>query len=151
MEMSVLIAIGDERSRNTYRRLLSSCGYEVESASGGLECLTKLNDPSPDVLVLDAQLDWGRAGGIVARWRDEQFPNLVVPVVLITPDLPGDDECDLIVPPHIWRLGKPFRPSALLEAICRAGNYYRQGSTGSPLFRLPSSTKHHRCPVGTRK
>ena len=114
---------------DVYQRLLSSCGYQVETASGGLECLGKLTDVVPDVLVLDAELNWGGADGVLTRLREEESPILAVPVVLITSEVqPNDTIAHLIAPPVVYRLQKPFRLSTFLEAVSFAADYHRQSS-----------------------
>jgi CheY-like chemotaxis protein len=129
MDLSVLIATADQARSEIYERLLTSCGYEVETASGGLECLSKLCDLVPDVLVLDAELNWGGADGVLAHLREEESTILAVPVVLITSDKqPNDSIAHLIAPPVVYRLQKPFRLSTFLEAVSFAADYHRQSS-----------------------
>jgi CheY-like chemotaxis protein len=71
MKPTLLIAESDAELRKAYRRYLTACGYGVETASDGLDCLEKLCRLASVVLVLDGEPRWGEAGGVLAWLRDE--------------------------------------------------------------------------------
>ena len=58
-------------------------GYEVDSASNGAECLTKLCEGHPDFLVTD--IDMPRMSGKdLCLAIEEQFPERSFPIVVLT-------------------------------------------------------------------
>ena len=58
-------------------------GYEVDSASNGAECLTKLCEGHPDFLVTD--IDMPRMSGKdLCLAIEEQFPDRSFPIVVLT-------------------------------------------------------------------
>lgn len=83
MTLRVLIADADTYSLDYYREQMPHYGFEVETASGGVECLEKLREFSPDVLVLEPSLPWGSGDGVLARMHED--PGLPqVPVIVLT-------------------------------------------------------------------
>jgi DNA-binding response OmpR family regulator len=116
MKPTLLLAESDAELRDTYRALLRKLGFELETAADGLDCLEKLRRAQPGVLVLDRDLLWGGADGVLA-WLREQGDSVVPPVILTAtvccpPDAPADVE-----PPVVKVLSKPFSLAALLEGI----------------------------------
>jgi DNA-binding response OmpR family regulator len=112
----LLIAEADEDLLEMHRRFLARNGYEVETASGGLECLTKLRRLVPDVLILDLELLWGGGAGVLALLH-EDFPTQSVPVVLLTGGLSHRTLCGPAAPPAVQCLRKPFRLPELLAIV----------------------------------
>ena len=128
MQLSVLIATADHTTSAIYQRLLAACGHEVETVSGGLECLTKLRELVPDLLVLDGELPWGGADGVLAWMREDEHAIFAIPVVLVATDAAAERSFQSTTPPVVCCLRKPFRPSTLLEAVCVAGQQARETS-----------------------
>ena len=83
MSTRVLIADPDESLLVSYRDSLSRTGFLVDTATNGLECVVKLRDFAPDVLVLELDMPWGGGAGILAMMHDGcDLP--VVPVLVLT-------------------------------------------------------------------
>jgi len=83
MALRVLIADPDTYLVAWYAQHLGQQGYEVLGAVNGLECVAKLREAAPDVLVLDPSLPWGWGDGVLARMHeDADIPR--VPVILLT-------------------------------------------------------------------
>lgn len=79
----VLIADPDEAIQSMYRRLPAQEGFEVVTAYSGLECLARLRECVPDVLVLEPQLPWGGGDGVLAMMGED--PRLAsIPVMVLT-------------------------------------------------------------------
>jgi CheY-like chemotaxis protein len=120
----LLIAEADEDLLEIHRTFLAKNGYEVETASGGLECLAKLRRLVPDVLVLDLELLWGGGAGVLALLQ-EDFPAGSVPVVLLTCGISRLPLSEPAAPPAVQCLRKPFRLPELLDivrsAVAQAG------------------------------
>jgi CheY-like chemotaxis protein len=108
----LLIAEGDDTLIDLFRQYCSRCGYDVETAAGGLECLRKLRRSSCQLLVLDVDLPWGGGDGVLALMRED--PRLArIPVILISTTV----RSDLVAPPVVHALRKPFLLNALLERV----------------------------------
>jgi DNA-binding response OmpR family regulator len=67
----VLIADPDESLLAMYRESLAREGFEVATATDGLDCMAKLRSFAPDVLVLEPAQLWGGGDGVLARMREE--------------------------------------------------------------------------------
>ena len=79
----VLMADPDESFHPVYREPLSREGFEVDMALSGLECVSRLRERVPDVLVLELQLPWGGGDGVLAIMGE--VPDLAaVPVMVLT-------------------------------------------------------------------
>ncbi len=83
MSFRVLIADPDEYLLDNYRDYLEQHGSEVATATNGVECIDRLREFGPDVLVLEPSLLWGGGDGVLAVMHEEQdIPS--VPVILLT-------------------------------------------------------------------
>jgi DNA-binding response OmpR family regulator len=67
----VLIADPDESLLALYRDFLTRAGFEVATATDGLDCMAKLRSFAPNVLVLEPAQLWGGGDGVLARMREE--------------------------------------------------------------------------------
>ena len=78
----VLMADPDESLHPLYREPLLREGFELTALSG-LECVARLRERVPDVLVLEPQLPWGGGDGVLAMMGE--VPELAtVPVMVLT-------------------------------------------------------------------
>jgi len=79
----VLMADPDPLLSIAYREPLLREGFELATAVSGLECVARLRECVPDVLVLEPQLLWGGGDGVLAMMCE--VPQLVtVPVMVLT-------------------------------------------------------------------
>lgn len=120
MTMHVMIAARDDWLLVTMRLHLQHGGYEVESVQDGLECLDKLVNRPPDVLVWEYGLLWGNGDGVVACLREGESPP-PVPVVLILDEDASEEPVDLIDAPVVACLRMPFHRSELTDCLPLSG------------------------------
>lgn len=78
----VLIADPDESLLAEYREH-SQEGFDVVTAPNGLECVDRLREQAPDVLVLEPQLLWGGGDGVLAVMHND-LDLTTVPVMILT-------------------------------------------------------------------
>lgn len=78
----VLIADPDESLLAEYREH-SQEGFDVVTALNGLECVDRLREQVPDVLVLEPQLLWGGGDGVLAVMHND-LDLATVPVMILT-------------------------------------------------------------------
>src|SRR5437867_11466771 len=98
------------------QRCLLRRGFDVQTASAGVDCLQKLRYFEPQVLVLSDELLWGGSAGVLAFLREEaDLPPL--PVVLISADDRSPECLALMGPPVVQCLLKPFSLPMLLCSI----------------------------------
>src|SRR5437763_421687 len=106
MPFRVLLADRDPALLTDYRAALLAAGAcVVEVAASGLDCLARLRDFRPDLLVLDPGLPWGGGRGVLAVLREEDGLSRV-PVILLSA-APGREVPDEVAPaeagPPVWR------------------------------------------------
>lgn len=111
----VFAADGDQDLNDLYRLFFMRHGWRVEVCSDGLECLARLRRETPQVLVLDLQLLWGGADGLLAVMRDHPVWS-EVPVILTSTDVLPDGASSFASPPVVQALAKPFSLSQLLDS-----------------------------------
>jgi len=120
MTMRVLVGEPNPSMSEMVALFLLGAGYRVETAGDGLECLSKLRETQPERLVLSRDLLWGGADGVLACMRDDHtIPD--VPVVLLISDGASEDLADLIRPPVVACLRRPFHLSNLLRHLLHPG------------------------------
>ena len=79
----VLMADPDESLHPVYREPLLRDGFEVVSAFNGLECVARMRERVPDLLVLEPRMPWGGGDGVLAIMGE--IPLLaIVPVMVLT-------------------------------------------------------------------
>jgi CheY-like chemotaxis protein/sRNA-binding carbon storage regulator CsrA len=116
VSLRVLIADPDEYLLDNYRGYLEQHGFEVATAKTGMECVERLREWSPDVLVLEPSIPWGSGDGVLAMMHEETDIPLV-PVIVLTY---GRDRSVLyqLAPFKIDDYQtKPLRPTRLIERI----------------------------------
>ena len=116
MKPTLLIAESDTELRDACRGFLAGRGYDVETAADGLDCLEKLRWLTPAVCVLDRELRWGGADGVLA-WLREQRAGCGVSVLLTATACHPLVVAVDIGPPVVQFLPKPFMLTALLESV----------------------------------
>jgi DNA-binding NtrC family response regulator len=116
LKPTLLIAESDADLRDVYRKFLGERDYEVETASDGLDCLAKLRQRMPAVLVLDLELPWGGGDGVLA-WLREHRVTAGLPVVLTAAAGCSPDATKDIRPPVVEFLPKPFTLTTLLWSV----------------------------------
>ncbi len=81
--INVLMADPDPSLPPVYREPLSREGFDLGTAANGLECVVRLRECVPDVLVLEPQMPWGGGEGVLAIL--DQSPDLAtIPVMILT-------------------------------------------------------------------
>src|SRR5215472_6746841 len=116
MKPTLLIADTDAELCDFYQKFLTARGYEVETASDGLDCLAKLRRATPAAVVLDLELHWGGGDGVLAWLREERAASGIAVILTATAGRPADLN-EIIEPPVTGFLLKPFPLKALLERI----------------------------------
>jgi two-component system cell cycle response regulator DivK len=114
--MKILVVDDNEDNRQILIDLLSSAGYEIVSATNGLDAVALAQRELPRLVLMDIQLPG--IDGYEATRRIKATPALAtVPVIAVTSyALAGDDRkaaeagCDDYV-------SKPFSPRALLAKV----------------------------------
>jgi len=119
MNRRVLLTTDDQVAKTAYPPLLESLGYEVELVHDGLECYQKLRQEPPDILIMESNLKWDGADGVVDQMRDD--PDLfAIPVVMITDESNPYLLADWMEDPVVACLKKPFPLSDLLQNVLLA-------------------------------
>jgi CheY-like chemotaxis protein len=116
MKPILLIAESDDELRYSLASFFGAHGYEVATASGGLDCLLELRQRRPLACVLDQELRWGGSEGVLAVMRDD--PDLRhIPVILTSAARLGLHWPDDLAPPVVEALGKSFLWTDLLDWV----------------------------------
>ena len=135
MKQTLLIADGDAELCDLYQRFLAERGYQVETSSDGLDCLRKLRQRTPAVLILDLELHWGGGDGVLA-WLREENPMHGIPVIVTATAGCPEDLAEFIEPPVVRFLPKPFALTALLASVhsAIATNLQREQSNPNRVY-----------------
>ena len=119
MKSRLLIADSNATLRELRRRLFVGCGFDVFTADSAVDCYRLLVHLVPDVLLMDWNLLWGGADGVLALLA-ESCRTPLVPVVL-TGDAAAlaasEDQYKLIV---TARHPSPVRVADLLNSVWAA-------------------------------
>jgi CheY-like chemotaxis protein len=114
MKQTVLFADGDPELCELCRGFATQRGYEAAASLDGLDCVRRLRQAAPDVLVLNLELLWGGGDGLLGWLREEpQF--LPRRIVLTSTAASAHTFNSLASPPVVQTLRKPFSLHALFD------------------------------------
>jgi CheY-like chemotaxis protein len=113
--MAKILAVDDDPSiRYIVKRLLENAGHEVSEASGGNDCLDKLEDERPDLVLLDVMMPDMMGFEVLDEIRKMEHP---VPVVMMTvvesPDTMEPENFQGLVD----YINKPFDEKDLVQRV----------------------------------
>ncbi|MGF1579014.1 MAG: response regulator [Gemmataceae bacterium] len=130
MKPTLLIAEADHDLCGLYQRYFTLQGYSVETVHDGLECVGRLSEIRPDLLILGWELLWGGGEGVLGyMFHDERLKP--IPVILLTTTLTpqlSEAYTDLVAQVY----SKPCRLKALAQGVntcLEEGNSYAVSST----------------------
>ena len=115
---TILIADDEPLMRELLEFRLSQKGYQPVSASDGREALARLEDSSPDAVVLDAMMPVHDGFEVLRRMRNSS-EHADTPVIMLTA---RRSEKDIVGALEIGAndyLVKPFMPEELLARLAR--------------------------------
>ena len=114
MKPRVLIADSNVKSLGLYKRIFPSIGIDIEVAEDGLDCLHKLHDFLPELVILELELLWGGGDGVIALMGEDVSTS---PVVLVTEHAQPELLARKLGYPVVDCLRKPFAPNVLVAKI----------------------------------
>jgi CheY-like chemotaxis protein len=114
MMVRVLIADADRKFLAVVHSYLCDVGYEVSIAKHGIECIAKLRELLPDVLIVDQGLLWGGGDGVIAEMRFDPLLHRI-PIILTADS--RQQFGNSANRRHLTCLQKPFRLGDLLRQI----------------------------------
>jgi DNA-binding NtrC family response regulator len=116
MKTRLLWADADTSFTEICEEYCTRCGFHAETAAGGIECLQKLHHFRPEVLILDFDLPWGGADGVLAL-LDRVSARRDLRVVLATGSESSARLARRTGLPEGHCLPKPFRLETVLDRI----------------------------------
>jgi DNA-binding response OmpR family regulator len=134
MKPRVLLAEPDDALCEIYARFFSHHGLDVRAATGGTDCMEKIALFNPDVVILDTELKWGGADGVLARLKDEDV-SARDRIVLVTGDMTPLQMAAIVQVPVGRYFMKPVRLHLLLDEIQSA--LFEQSGTRLPWVGRP--------------
>jgi DNA-binding NtrC family response regulator len=120
--MKLLIVDDEENIRMVLESVFSEAGYQVETATNGLQALEKVNSFLPEIVLLDKNMPYMNGLNTLQRIK-KHYPNLVVVMVTAYGDVASAVEA--------MKMGaydyieKPFDNNKMLLLLKRAGEYFR--------------------------
>jgi CheY-like chemotaxis protein len=100
--------------------VLEAHGYQVDSAQGGDEGLTKMQEHTPDLVLLDVMMDWVLDGVSVSREMMDQKNLRRIPIIMCTSirssEYQGAFPQDEYLHIDSW-LDKPCPPDRLVSEV----------------------------------
>jgi two-component system chemotaxis response regulator CheY len=115
--MKIILIVDDSQmTRNFYTSLLVSSGYQVETASNGVEGLEKVLSSQVDVVISDINMPGLDGFEMVRRIREEsEFANL--PILLISGENDPEEVENGKIAGATGFLVKPINPEKFLSEL----------------------------------
>lgn len=116
MRCRLLWADADTELLDLYQRAFHKWGFDMRVTGDAMDCVSLLREDDADVLVLDSELAWGGADGVLSFLRENRAPGEMPAVFVIGDPLPEVLSTRFDVPAaHCLR--KPFRLNDVLDRI----------------------------------
>ena len=117
MKTRLLWADADSGLTEVFARFFGQFDFDVRTTSTAHDCVLELRDFQPDVAVLDVDLTWGGARGLLEELCGNG--SVVRPrVVIVTGGEPAEVLAVQTGQPLAHCLPKPFRLTTVLDRIC---------------------------------
>jgi len=111
--LKILFVDADPLQRSIYTVFFPTHGYEVATATDGIDCMGKLRSVNPDVLVLEQDFPWGGCEGVLARIRED--PQLCqIPLLIVTSEI---TDLSVHIPDNALHLSRPFHLLDMAAAL----------------------------------
>jgi len=115
-QVNVLVVDDESAIREMIRFALSKSGMSVKCAASGKEALTKINEKSPDILLLDWMMPNMSGPELTRRLRKEPLTSHI-PIIMLTAKMSEDDKVVGLNSGADDYIVKPFSPRELVARI----------------------------------
>ena len=130
----ILIIDDDPIYTRSTQAILESRGYQVDTAQGGDEGLSKMKEQTPDLVLLDVMMDWVLDGVSVSRAMMDDAALNKIPLIMVTSirssEYKGTFPQDQYLHIDSW-LDKPCPPDKLVSEVEKTLARHRQFSSES--------------------
>jgi len=140
MKSCILIADTDASLAQQLGPFFRDHGYHAVTMCDGLDCVAKLRELCPDILILDLAPPWGGGDGVVASMCDD--PAIARVPVILTDRSANYDVSQLPIAP-IACLAKPFPMQELLNVV-RQTTFESCDATSAFLHQADRILLHYR-------
>lgn len=141
MTSRVLIAHSNLPLTKQLGRLLTTKGFEVGSVSTGLDCLARLRDWQPDLLIVSPKLTWGSGLSVIVLLHEEEDIEPIPTIVI------SDDNQSLsapVQPDWIQRIFyHPVIPHSVCMAVCNLLDQNHDRNTAISRDLQPELVQRH--------
>jgi len=116
-DINILIAEDDEFIRDIYNRIFTMNGFNVTLATNGLEALEKMEDITPDLILLDIMMPYQNGKEVFKKIKkNDRLKN--IPVVFLTNVSAQDDmEQELLDQADKYLIKAHFTPREVVEEV----------------------------------
>ena len=80
--MEILVACASPYRQSMYREAIEQLGHHVAVAGSAVDCVERLRQAVPDVLILEAPLAWGGSDGVL-EVAEEELGDEAPPVIVL--------------------------------------------------------------------
>lgn len=145
--MRILVVDDNQTNRRILALQAKKWGIHVTDASTGREALQLLaTGPAFDLAIFDMQMpemDGMALGAEVKR----SYPELRMPMVLLTSSGLGEDGPNSQLGPFICRIDKPMKPAQLRSVLLEAKAAKRKSARKAPVSQKMDPNLARRCPL----
>jgi diguanylate cyclase (GGDEF)-like protein len=118
--------------------ILTGAGYDVVSASGGIEGLLKVRSEKPDLVILDVIIPDIDGFEVCKILRDDESNNLI-PIIMLTSQDNEEDKLRGLELGADDYITKPFNPRELLSRVRNTLKRIDRNRWANPLTGLPGN------------
>ena len=115
-EWRIMIVDDDDQVRTSWRRVMEEEGYIVREARNGREALDRIENDSPDIMLLDLDMPVMNGPKTLNIVR-QRYPDLPVIVITAFGNSSLMEKAMTYAPFTV--LNKPCRPTAILKAVAQ--------------------------------
>lgn len=137
---NVLVVDDDRNLRKIISTNLELAGFSVVTAADGREALHKIEEITPDIVLLDLMMPHMDGYEVARRIRGHHNPSIAnVPIIILTAKSETEDKLRGFEAGADDYITKPFGPQELLARVRAKIRRVEVDSSLSPLTRLPGN------------
>jgi two-component system phosphate regulon response regulator PhoB len=131
-QVNVLVVDDESVIRDMIRFALGKSGMKVRCAASGQEALGKINDESPDILLLDWMMPNMSGPQLIRRLRKNPLTSNI-PIIMLTAKVSEDEKVTGLNVGADDYITKPFSPRELVARISAVLRRYDQAGSGNEI------------------
>ncbi len=127
--LNILLAEDNAVNQKVFKMTLEKAGHKVTPAENGQQCLTKANEETFDLILMDIQMPYMTGEEAAQAIRQGNGRNVKTPIIALSANVLKEQQDSYIASGMQACLSKPIKPQALRLAVVELYRKFKQDKT----------------------